>query len=87
MVKFVTDSIIHISAILFLIPELVDSLSIKMMSCERAQINMTSFFARNWKMNCIPESIVNMTIDDYEEFLEERRYLMAQKIKKYFAVL
>jgi len=48
---------------------------------------MTSFSARNWKMNCIPESIVNMTIDDYEEFLEERRNLMAQKIKKYFAIL
>ncbi len=41
----------------------------------------------NWKMNCIPENIVNMTIDDYEEFLEERRYLMAQKIKMYFSVL
>ncbi len=41
----------------------------------------------NWKINCIPENTVNMTIDDYEEFLEERRYLMAQKIKRYFAVL
>ncbi len=38
-------------------------------------------------MNCIPENTVNMTIDDYEEFLEERRYVMAQKIKRYFAVL
>ena len=48
---------------------------------------MTSFSARNWKMNCIPENTVNMTVDGYEEFLEERRYLMAQKIKSYFAVL
>ena len=41
----------------------------------------------DWKMNCIPDNIVNMTVDDYEEFLEERRYIMAQKIKRYFAVL
>ena len=39
-----------------------------------------SFLDSNWKINCIPENTVNMTIDDYEEFLEERRYLMAKKI-------
>jgi len=38
-------------------------------------------------MDCDPESTVNMTLEDYEEFLEERRYIMAQKIKRYFAVL
>ena len=50
-------------------------------------ITLKSEMLENWKMNCIPENTVNMTIDDYEEFLEERRYLMAQKIKRYFAVL
>lgn len=38
----------------------------------------------NLKMNCIPEAIFDMTIDEYEEFLIERRKLMAQKIKKYY---
>jgi hypothetical protein len=39
---------------------------------------------QNLKQNCIPEKIVEMTADDYESFLVERRKLMAQKIKKYY---
>ena len=38
----------------------------------------------NLKMNCIPEGIKEMTIDDYPQFLAERRKLMAQKMKTYF---
>ena len=38
----------------------------------------------NLKMNCIPEKIGEMTIDDYPQFLAERRKLMAQKMKTYF---
>ena len=38
----------------------------------------------NFRMNCIPEGIENMTIDDYPQFLAERRKLMAQKMKTYF---
>lgn len=41
----------------------------------------------NFKMNCIPEGIETMTVDNYDEFLIERRKLMAQKIKKYFVSL
>lgn len=38
----------------------------------------------NLKMTCIPEGIREMTIDDYPQFLAERRRLMAQKMKTYF---
>ncbi len=38
----------------------------------------------NLKMNCIPDGIKEMTIDDYPQFLAERRKLMAQKMKTYF---
>ena len=35
----------------------------------------------------IPESFINMSIDNYDEFLKERRKLMAQKIKEYYNTL
>ena len=41
----------------------------------------------NMRMHCIPESIFEMKASDYEEFLEERRKLMALKIKEYFSLL
>ncbi len=41
----------------------------------------------NMKMNCIPQSIFNMEIDSYEDYLNERRILMAQKIKEYYFTL
>ena len=42
---------------------------------------------KNLEMNCIPEGFENMTIEDYPRFLDSRRKLMAQKIKKYYASL
>jgi hypothetical protein len=39
---------------------------------------------KNFHMNCIPEGMENMTVDDYPAFLAERRRLIAQKIRKYF---
>lgn len=39
---------------------------------------------RNMEQNCIPHAIDVMTVDDYPEFLANRRELMAQKIKTYF---
>ena len=42
---------------------------------------------KNMKENCIPESFINMTIDDYDEFLKERRKLMAHRIKEYYNTL
>ena len=41
----------------------------------------------NLKENCIPYSIFEMELDDYPRFLEERRILMAKKIKSYFKSL
>lgn len=38
----------------------------------------------NLKKQCIPCDIVNMDIDNYSEFLLERRRLMALKIKEYY---
>jgi hypothetical protein len=38
----------------------------------------------NLRSNCVPESIMNMEIEDYQEFLIQRRKLMAQKIKEYY---
>ncbi len=38
----------------------------------------------NLKTNCIPEKIFSMQASDYDEFLLERRKMMAEKIKKYY---
>ena len=41
----------------------------------------------NYRMNCIPDGIDKMTVTDYQNFLAQRRKLMAQKIKSYFESL
>jgi len=41
----------------------------------------------NLKVHCIPEDIFDGLADDYPGFLEERRKLMAAKIKRYFKKL
>ena len=41
----------------------------------------------NMTANCIPASLLNGTPPDYEDFLSERRKLMALKIKEWFEVL
>jgi len=38
----------------------------------------------NLSMNCVPEEIMQMNIDDYYDFLTLRRKLMATKIKEYY---
>ena len=38
----------------------------------------------NLKTNCIPETFMEMNVDNFEEFLEQRRVLMAQKLKEYY---
>ena len=38
----------------------------------------------NLKANCVPSNIANMTESDYANFLEERRTLMANKMKAYY---
>lgn len=39
---------------------------------------------KNLVENAIPFEVVNMTVDDYEEFLMKRRILMAKMIEKYY---
>lgn len=39
---------------------------------------------RNLTQNCIPDGFEIMSIGDYDRFLEERRKLMAQKIRNYY---
>lgn len=38
----------------------------------------------NLKCNCIPHDVVEMSHIDYPKFLEQRRVLMAQKIRRYY---
>jgi hypothetical protein len=41
----------------------------------------------NLRMNCIPEALLDGEIPSYDDFLEQRRALMAQKIKTWFHTL
>lgn len=38
----------------------------------------------NFAMHCIPDGMERMTIDDYDDFLQERRRLMARKMRDYY---
>lgn len=41
----------------------------------------------NMTANCIPQEIFDMDYTRFEEFLEKRRHLMAQKIRRYYELL
>ena len=41
----------------------------------------------NLRMNCISDTIFEMKQDDYEEFLKQRRVLMAEKMRLYYLAL
>lgn len=41
----------------------------------------------NFRMSCLPESLLDGDIPSYDDFLQARRKLMALKIKKWFEVL
>ena len=41
----------------------------------------------NLRAHCVPETLLGGAIPDYDTFLEERRRLMALKIKQWFEVL
>ena len=48
---------------------------------ERAELSS------NLRASCLPESLLDGEIPSYDEFLEQRRKLMAQKIKTWFEAL
>ena len=57
--------------------------------CETKQITCGAItdldkLKENLAVNCIPFSVVDMTFENYEEFLVERRKMMAEKIKNYY---
>jgi hypothetical protein len=41
----------------------------------------------NYRMNAIPDGMEHLTLEDYPDFLADRRRLMAQKIRAYFESL
>jgi hypothetical protein len=47
-------------------------------------INTLEELNLNLKTHCIPESIFDATIDGYDQFLTERRNLMAAKMREYY---
>ena len=47
-------------------------------------INNQQELLDNFRMHCIPQTIITNQASDYEEFLNERRKLMAHKIKEYY---
>lgn len=50
-------------------------------------INNLKLLKDNMRQNCIPESIFTMSINNYFDFLKERRLLMAKKIELYYKSL
>lgn len=47
-------------------------------------ITNTDEFLENLDTNCIPQENVEMTAQDYPEYLQKRRAMMAAKIRKYY---
>ena len=39
---------------------------------------------KNLQENAIPSEVVNLTVENYEEFLAKRRIMMAEKIREYY---
>ena len=51
---------------------------------ELGNISDENLLRINLEENCIPENIFNMTVTDYDDFLQERRKLMAALVEKYY---
>lgn len=50
-------------------------------------ITESAALKQNIAENALPQEIVNMTVDNYEGFLDERRHLMAKMIEEYYKQL
>ena len=50
-------------------------------------ITDTNSLKENLKRNCIPKDFDKMNVNNFDEFLKERRILMAQKLKEYYQSL
>lgn len=51
------------------------------------RIDNANILTENLAENCIPAGFGNMTYENYDDFLKQRRVLMAQKIQKYYQSL
>ena len=47
-------------------------------------ISTEEMLDENLKENCIPNNIFEMTVENYDDFLQERRKLMAKLIQEYY---
>lgn len=47
-------------------------------------INNMNDLKLNMKENCIPESFIAMDVNDFDEFLKQRRIMMANKVREYY---
>ena len=56
-------------------------------SSKYGRITSKEDLAENFAMNCIPSSLLEADIPSYDDFLVERRHLMASRIKLYFETL
>lgn len=62
--------------------EAVTQCETKVITC--GSITDKELLRHNLAVNCIPYEVINMDYNDYESFLEQRRKLMAKKIKNYY---
>ena len=51
---------------------------------EFGNISDENLLKTNLEENCIPANIFNMTVSDYDDFLQKRRKLMAAHVEKYY---
>jgi|TARA_A200000113_G_scaffold144745_1_gene130202 hypothetical protein len=42
---------------------------------------------KNMQENCVPSSIFDMTFDNYQDFIAERKVLIAKKIREYYETI
>lgn len=54
---------------------------------EIGNISTIEELKRNLEENAVPEEVLNMTVSDYDTFLQQRRILMANMIEKYYKSL
>ena len=60
-----------------------------MKQCENGEIVLGNIadlesFAENLAENCVPQMVASMTVNDYDEFLRERRKAMSALIRRYY---
>lgn len=55
-----------------------------MKQIEFGNISDAELLSKNLEENCIPADIVDMDVSRYDEFLQQRRKMMARLIERYY---